>query len=279
MGAPYDTVLSDVFAVQASIAAKVAEALNVALAAAGRRQRIARRPTVEPRRVRRVPEGRADHESLGNVERRDAAARGWSITRRAVALDSTFARAWSAIARAHSISRRHVSDQGVGRARARGGGASAAAGARPPRRAVGDGLLSSSTSSWITRGAPAVPRGTQARPEQRGSLLGLATVERTSASSTMRSTHLKQAALLDPRSVVRRDDWPRRTTTCDVSRRSCRRGIARSHWRRTTLGSFRGRRSDFCRSASSTASTRSSSEARDRRYDGAARPFLDVSRR
>ena len=47
---PYDTVLSNVFEVQAGIASRVAEALNVALAAPAQ-ERIARRPTAEPRRL------------------------------------------------------------------------------------------------------------------------------------------------------------------------------------------------------------------------------------
>src|SRR5678816_705123 len=65
-GAPYDTVMSDVFAVQASIAAKVAEALNVALAPPDQAQ-IAARPTSSLDAYDEFLKGEQITGSLGNT--------------------------------------------------------------------------------------------------------------------------------------------------------------------------------------------------------------------
>jgi len=89
--------LTDVFQVQADIAGSVAGALNVALGS-GERQALAERPTrnvaaydaflrgeeISDRLATRLPEGAAFYEQ-------------------AVALDSTFVRAWAQLSRAHSL--------------------------------------------------------------------------------------------------------------------------------------------------------------------------------
>ena len=59
---PFDAALTDVFQVQSDIATKVAQALGVALGA-GEEKRLVREAHAEPRRLRRLPEGR------GGVER------------------------------------------------------------------------------------------------------------------------------------------------------------------------------------------------------------------
>jgi tetratricopeptide (TPR) repeat protein len=99
--APFDAAITDVFQVQGEIAGRVAQALNVELGAK-ETQALSARPT-------------------GNLEAYDAFLRGDAATRQfttldpaalrrgllyyeqAVKLDSSFARAWSRISRAHSI--------------------------------------------------------------------------------------------------------------------------------------------------------------------------------
>ncbi|MBY0492506.1 MAG: protein kinase [Gemmatimonadaceae bacterium] len=97
---PYDTVMTDVFAVQNSIATRVAEQLDVALGAAGR--------------------AKAGEAMSGNVDAYDAFLKGEQVSNgmatndsptlvkaledydRAVALDPAFVRAWAAVARANA---------------------------------------------------------------------------------------------------------------------------------------------------------------------------------
>ncbi len=81
---PYDTVMSDVFEVQAAIASHVAEADRRAGGADAAAARGA--SDGEPRRVRRIPEGRADHGERRNrrfegAQRRDPALRARGPTR------------------------------------------------------------------------------------------------------------------------------------------------------------------------------------------------------
>src|SRR4030095_8269030 len=98
---PYDTVMSDVFAVQASIASKVAEALNIALAPPVQAQ-LAERPTSSLDAYDEFLKGEQITSSLGNTDP-PTLLKGLEHYETAVRLDSTFARAWSAIARANSI--------------------------------------------------------------------------------------------------------------------------------------------------------------------------------
>ena len=97
--APFDAPLTDVFRVQADMAARVAEALGVALGA-GERERLGERPTREPGRLRRLP-ARARRRP-GDGDRPVALRRAIDYYERAVALDSSFALAWAQLSRAHS---------------------------------------------------------------------------------------------------------------------------------------------------------------------------------
>jgi len=99
---PYDTVLSNVFEVQAGIASRVAEALDVALAAP-LQQRISARPTVSLDAYDEFLKGEQVTKSL-NVNDGIVIAKGLEHYERAVTLDSSFAQAWSAIARANAVS-------------------------------------------------------------------------------------------------------------------------------------------------------------------------------
>jgi TolB-like protein len=96
---PYDTVMSDVFAIQANIASRVAEALNVALAAPVEAQ-LAERPTSNLDAYDEFLKGQEITASLGNVDP-PTLLKGLEHYEAAVRMDSTFARAWSAIARAY----------------------------------------------------------------------------------------------------------------------------------------------------------------------------------
>jgi eukaryotic-like serine/threonine-protein kinase len=98
---PFDTVMSDVFAVQASIAGQVAQALNVTLGAP-ERERIAERPTASLDAYDEFLKGEDITSSVG-VSDQTILDKGLVHYERAVALDSNFVQAWSAIARAQSV--------------------------------------------------------------------------------------------------------------------------------------------------------------------------------
>ncbi|HMC54239.1 MAG: hypothetical protein DMD35_08125 [Gemmatimonadetes bacterium] len=198
--APYDTVLSDVFAVQASIAAKVAEALNVALAPPVA-ARIAERPTSSLDAYDEFLKGEQITNSLGNTDP-PTLLKGLEHYENAVRLDSTFARAWSAIARSHStMSGSSPTRESVERARVAAERALQLAPDRPEGRlAMGSYLINVKLDYEASR--QQYLAGLAHDPNNANLLGALATVERTLGKFDDALTHLKQAAALDPRSVT-----------------------------------------------------------------------------
>jgi serine/threonine-protein kinase len=97
---PFDTVMSDVFAVQSAIASRVAENLNVALAPPTQ-QRLAARPT---QNLEAYDEFLKGEQITSNVGVSDSKLLNLGIPhyQRAVQLDSNFLEAWSSLARALS---------------------------------------------------------------------------------------------------------------------------------------------------------------------------------
>jgi TolB-like protein len=197
---PYDTVMSDVFAVQASIAAKVAEALNVALAPPVQAQ-IAARPTSNLDAYDEFLKGEQITSSLGNTNP-PTLLKGLEHYENAVRLDSTFARAWSAIARSHStISGTSPTKESVERARVAAERALQLAPDRPEGRlAMGSYLINVKLD--YERARQQYLEGLGHDPNNADLLGALAVVERTVGKFDDALTHIKQAALLDPRSVT-----------------------------------------------------------------------------
>ncbi len=198
--APYDTVMSDVFAVQASIAAKVAEALNVALAPPVQVQ-IAARPTSSLDAYDEFLKGEQITSSLGNTDP-PTLLKGLAHYESAVRLDSTFARAWSAIARSYStISGTSPTRASVERARVAAERALQLAPDRPEGRlAMGSYLINVKLDYEGAR--QQYLEGLGHDPNNADLLVALASVERTIGKFDDALTHIKQAALLDPRSIA-----------------------------------------------------------------------------
>jgi serine/threonine-protein kinase len=98
---PFDAALTEVFEVQAEVAGRVAQALNLAL---GARQQaaLAEKPTANPAAYDAYLRGEAASLGMGTgvPEQLRAAI---TFYERAVALDSAFAQAWARLARAHSL--------------------------------------------------------------------------------------------------------------------------------------------------------------------------------
>jgi eukaryotic-like serine/threonine-protein kinase len=97
---PFDAALTDVFQVQADVASRVAQALDVALGA-GEKEALAGKPTANLPAYDLYLQGNeaaGGFDQVGPVELR----RAIGYYERAVALDSTFALAWAQLSRAHS---------------------------------------------------------------------------------------------------------------------------------------------------------------------------------
>jgi eukaryotic-like serine/threonine-protein kinase len=97
--APFEAPLTDVFRVQADVAARVAEALGLALGA-GERKRLAERPTENLAAYDAFLKG---EQAAGGLADLAAYQRAVDYYERAVALDSTFALAWAQLSLAHSM--------------------------------------------------------------------------------------------------------------------------------------------------------------------------------
>ena len=95
---PFDAPVADVFAVQADIAGRVAQALGVALGA-GQRERLARRPTRNLDAYQHYLRGRELAGSENTTDRLRAAAAEF---RAAVELDTAFSDAWAALGTTHA---------------------------------------------------------------------------------------------------------------------------------------------------------------------------------
>jgi len=197
---PYDTVLSDVFAIQASIASKVAEALNVALAPPVQAQ-IAERPTSSLDAYDEFLKGEQISNSFGNNDP-PTLFKALDHYEQAVRLDSTFARAWGAIARANaSIAGTSPAKEQIERARVAAERTLQLAPERPEARlAMGAYLLNIKLDYDGAR--QQYLEGLQHDPNNADLLSGLVSVERTIGKFDDALAHAKQAALLDPRSIA-----------------------------------------------------------------------------
>jgi serine/threonine protein kinase/tetratricopeptide (TPR) repeat protein len=197
---PYDTVMSDVFQVQASIASKVAEALNVALAPTVQAQ-IAEHPTSSLDAYDEFLKGEQITSSVG-VGDAVILAKGLEHYQRAVQLDSTFVRAWSAIARAEAwINGSGPTKEGVERARVAAERTLQLAPDRPDARlAMGSYLKEIKVDFAGAR--EQFLAGLTGDPNNVELLTALSTVERALGKFDDALSHATQAARVDPRSVL-----------------------------------------------------------------------------
>ena len=97
---PFDASITDVFQVQADIAGRVAEALDVALGATQKRT-LAEKPTENLAAYEAFLKGEETSEGLAAADPRSI-RRAIDYYGQAVALDSTFVQAWVQLSRAHS---------------------------------------------------------------------------------------------------------------------------------------------------------------------------------
>jgi DNA-binding SARP family transcriptional activator/TolB-like protein/Flp pilus assembly protein TadD len=196
---PFDAALTDVFAVQADIATKVADALGVVLGDSARR-RLAMKPTESLAAYDEFLKG--EEASQGMKADQAGLRRAIALYQRAVSLDSTFVYAWSQLSRARtSLYSNGVPDPELGeQARI---AAERARALRPddPLVALAAGDFFGSVNPVDNRRAVAeYERGLRVAPDNVDLLSALATAETSMGRWDGAAARLARASLLDPRS-------------------------------------------------------------------------------
>jgi eukaryotic-like serine/threonine-protein kinase len=197
---PFDAAITDVFQVQADVAARVAQALNVALGA-GERQTLAGKPTANLAAYDAYLKGNeasAGFDQVAPVELKRAAA----YYEQAVALDSTFALAWAQLSRAHSFIH-YIGTPTTSDAERAHAAAERALALGPDlgeaHLALGD-YYNFVRSDWA-HALDEYAAGRKLAPSNAELLKGAAIVERSQGRWEESQAALKQAQTLDPRSI------------------------------------------------------------------------------
>jgi serine/threonine-protein kinase len=198
---PFDASLTDVFQVQADVASRVAQAMDVALGAP-EQQALAGKPTASLPAYDLYLQG---NEAAGGFDQVAPAElrRAIGYYERAVALDSTFALAWAQLSRAHSslyqISLPTDADAGMAKQ------AAERALALAPDLAQGHVALGDYRRMIQDEGEAALREYRRAReiaPNDADVLKGIGLVARIQGDWELSQTSLTQAQVIDPRSIA-----------------------------------------------------------------------------
>jgi serine/threonine-protein kinase len=198
---PFDAVLSDVFQVQGEIAGKVAQALNVALAAP-ERERLEVRPTTNLAAYDAFLRGEEASKRLFEndpvILERAAAA-----YERAVALDSAFMQAWARLAQARSAIYANGIPTPEGAERARVAAQRALAlGPDTPEARLALGTYYDFIARKYSEALEQFALGRRADPNNAELLSAAALSEQSLGRWENALEYLKQAEVLDPRSSL-----------------------------------------------------------------------------
>jgi eukaryotic-like serine/threonine-protein kinase len=198
---PFDAKLTDVFQVQADIAGRVADALNVALGSS-QKESLAERPTANLAAYDAYLKGEA---ASHGVDTPDPFRLGQAIGfyEQAIALDSTFLEAWVQLARAHAGRYYTGTPDPAGAIAARR--AAERALALAPDRAEGRLAMGDYYSFVTTDPARALAEyeaGLKVAPGRAELLVGAAFAEQGLGRWHAALQHLDRAQALDPRSVL-----------------------------------------------------------------------------
>jgi TolB-like protein len=195
---PFDAPLTDVFQVQADIAGRVTQALDIALGAADR-ERLAERPTENLAAYDAFLKGAAAEGSAGSGLA--SYQRAIDYYERAVALDSTFALAWAQLSRMHSFV---YSATPTATGAASAGSAAKRALALAPKLPEGYFALAFYyylVHHDLTRALEESRRAWQLRTKDARFLVVVAQNELALGHREEGLKHLQEAQLLDPRSI------------------------------------------------------------------------------
>ena len=212
---PFDAELSDVFAVQAEIAGRVAGALNVALGE-GDRRTLARRPTADLAAYDAYLRGEQISGGVSVFEP-GAVRRAVAHYQEAVTLDSTFDAAWGQLARAHALLYYNVTPSAVDAEAARS--AAARALALAPDGAAGRlalGEYYTSVERDDRRALEQYALGLRAAPRNAELLAGYARAQQGIGAWDSALATLTRAREVDPRSTS--IGWRRAQTLLNLRR-------------------------------------------------------------
>jgi eukaryotic-like serine/threonine-protein kinase len=196
--APFDARLTDVFGMQADMAARVAEALGLALGA-GERERLAERPTENLAAYDAFLKGEEATGGMGG----DLAAvrRAIDYYERAVALDSNFALAWARLSRAHSYVYSVVPTTAGAEATRRTAERALALAPKLPDGHYALAFYQYVVHQDLTRAYEESQRAWQLAPKDARYLTLVAGNELALGHTEEGLKHLQEAQILDPRSV------------------------------------------------------------------------------
>jgi serine/threonine-protein kinase len=197
---PFDANLTDVFQVQADIAGRVADALNLALGAPQKRA-IEERPTANLAAYDAYLKGEATSQHIGindPLKLREAVA----YYEQAVALDSTFFQAWVELARANAwLYGAGAPAAEVLDAAKRAAARASALGPDRPEAQLAAGDLYAQATLQYDLALSAYQAGLKLAPANADLLTGSALVEQSLSRWDSALVHLQRAEALDPRSV------------------------------------------------------------------------------
>jgi len=197
---PFDAPLTDVFQVQADIAGRVAQALDVALGA-GRQDELQERPTQNLTAYDAYLKGEEVSNAMGTTEP-GTLRQAIGHYEKAVALDSAFALAWARVSEAHSllyfVAAPAVEDRDAARAAA--DRALAVAPKRPEGR-LALGSYHYRVTHDYTRALEQFALGQRIAPRDAELLVATALTEQTLGKWEAALQHLQEAQTIDPRSV------------------------------------------------------------------------------
>jgi serine/threonine protein kinase/TolB-like protein/Flp pilus assembly protein TadD len=197
---PFDAPLTDVFQVQADIAGRVAEALDVALGA-GRQSELQQKPTQNLTAYDAYLKGEEVSNALG-ISDPARLREALGHYEKAVALDSGFALAWARVSEAHSLLYFIAIPNAEDREAARAGAERALALA--PQRPEGRLALGSyhyRVTKDYTRALEQFALGQRVAPRDAELLVATALTEQTLGKWEAALQHLREAQTTDPRSV------------------------------------------------------------------------------
>jgi serine/threonine protein kinase/tetratricopeptide (TPR) repeat protein len=205
---PFDAAVTDVFQVQSDIASRVAQALGVALRA-GDEKRLSEKPTEDLAAYDAFLKGEEASKGMGATDP-PSVRRALGFYEQAVALDPGFAQAWSRVSAAsstlyvNSVPTREQAD----RARQAAEKAAALAPNRPEGY-LALGIYEQMVASDFGRSLAQLAKGQRLAPTSAELVSWTARAEASLGRWDDAVEHLRQAARLDPRSIVahRRLGW------------------------------------------------------------------------
>jgi eukaryotic-like serine/threonine-protein kinase len=198
---PFDASLTDVFQVQADIAGRVADALNLAIGST-QRESLKEKPTANLAAYDAYLKGEATSQGIG-VNDPPSLRQAISYYDQAVALDSTFLLAWAQLARANAwyyATGTPIPAAATGAKRAADRAVQLGPGRPESQLALGNyhAMVRNEPAAALA----AYEAGLKAAPDNADLLTASALVEETLSRWDAALAHLKRAQTLDPRAVL-----------------------------------------------------------------------------